>query len=37
MLQICFGIYAILALLAFLFFWGTVVKAQQYDEQNESR
>jgi hypothetical protein len=37
MWQTCFGIYVVLALLTFLFFWATVVKAQRYDERNEGR
>jgi hypothetical protein len=35
MLQTCFGIYIVLALFTFLLFWGTIVKAQQFDETNE--
>jgi len=35
MIETCFGIYMIFAVLAFLFFWGTVVKAQRYDERDE--
>jgi hypothetical protein len=35
MLQTCFGIYIVLALFTFLFFWGTIVKTHQYDEENE--
>jgi hypothetical protein len=35
MLQTCFGIYIVLALFTFLFFWGTLVKVQQYDGENE--
>jgi hypothetical protein len=35
MLQTCFGIYIVLALFTFLLFWGTIVKAHPYDEENE--
>lgn len=35
MLQTCFGIYIVLALFTFLFFWGTLAKVRQYDEENE--
>jgi len=33
MLQTCFGIYSILALFAFLFVWGAMVKTKRYDEE----
>jgi len=33
MLQTCFGIYIVLALLTFLGFWGTLVEAQQSNEE----
>ena len=32
MLQICFGIFAILAMFTFLMFVGTLVDAQRYDK-----
>ena len=33
MLQTCFGIYIVLALLIFLGFWGTLVEAHQRNEE----
>jgi hypothetical protein len=33
MLQTCFGIYIVLALFAFLFVWGAIVKTTSYDEE----
>jgi hypothetical protein len=35
MLQTCFGIYVVLALFAFLFVWGVIVKIHRYDGENE--
>ena len=32
MLQICFGIYAVLAMFTFLMFLGTLVEAQRNDD-----
>jgi len=33
MLQICFGIYVVLGMFTFLFFWGILAKARRSDEE----
>ena len=35
MLQTCFGIYIVIALLTFLVFWGTLVETQQHNEETK--
>ena len=35
MLQTCFGIYIVLALLTFLFFWDSFVEAGRHDEEKK--
>lgn len=33
MLQTCFGVYIVIALLTFLIFWGTFMEAHQRNEE----
>jgi len=37
MLQICFGIYAVLGMFTFLFFWSILAKAQRSEEEKPQK
>jgi hypothetical protein len=37
MLQICFGIYIVIGMFTFLFFWGILAKAQRSDEEKPQK
>lgn len=37
MLQICFGIYLVLGMFTFLFFWSILAKTRPSDEENSQK
>jgi hypothetical protein len=37
MLHICFGIYIVISMFTFLFFWGILAKARRTDEETSQK
>jgi hypothetical protein len=37
MLQICFGIYIVISMFAFLFFWGILARTRRSDEEKPQK